>query len=96
VIWEGVLEQLPSLGVAGLLFVMWWQERQERVRQQALTAEETGRVDSWRELTDQVLGVVQGNTAALTALRTELRAQRAADLEFFGRLSRQLERLEAK
>ncbi len=29
---DEILRALPSLGISGLLFVMWWFERQERVR----------------------------------------------------------------
>jgi hypothetical protein len=92
--WEGLFEQLPSLGVAGLLFVMWWQERQERLRMREHHVKSDCRAESWRDVTTQVLSVIQANTEALTALREELRSQRAADLECFARLTRQIERIE--
>ncbi len=76
---EGVLAQAASLGVAGLLFVMWWQERQDRLRGEARLArllEQAGRIGAAHE---QVLEVVRANTEALTALREELRSGRALE-----------------
>ncbi|MBU0638056.1 MAG: hypothetical protein KKB50_04265 [Planctomycetes bacterium] len=93
---DELVRQLPSLGIGGLLFVMWWCERQERVQNG------TGMRDALRcntqvaVVNDHLLDVVRANTAALSALREELRAHRIAEMEWFGRLSRQLEKCESE
>lgn len=89
-----LLESLGSLGIAGLLFVMWWYERQERSRTGAgleQAAQQTGRVI---EMGQQLLEVVRSNTEAITALRSELRAHRASEADWVHRLSSQLQKLE--
>ena len=91
---EGVLQQVVSLGVAGLLFVMWWFERQERVRKALAVQEVVGRTQQVLEINDHLLDVIRGNTEALVALREELRAYRQSQTEWMGRLSRQLEAIE--
>ena len=73
---EQVVQQLPSLGVSGLLFVMWWIERQERTRSQEGLSEALRHTAAIASLNSQLLDVVRANTEALTALREELRAQR--------------------
>lgn len=76
---DAVLTQAASLGVAGLLFVMWWQERQDRLRGEGRLArllEQAGRIGAAHE---QLLEVVRANTEALTALREELRSGRAME-----------------
>ncbi len=76
---EAILTQAASLGVAGLLFVMWWQERQDRLRGEGRLArllEHAGRFGAAHE---QLLEVVRANTEALTALREELRSGRAME-----------------
>jgi len=91
---DGIVDQLPSMGAAGLLFVMWWHERQERARVGQLAERrerETARVLS---VNDHLLDVIRANTEALTALREELRSQRAIEAEWIARLSRQLEQLD--
>jgi hypothetical protein len=87
-------QQLPSLGVAGLLFVMWWFERQERTRGAGATREAISRASQVVEINDHLLDVVRCNTEALVALREELRSHREIETEWMGRLSRQLEKLE--
>ncbi len=90
-----VVSQLPSLGVAGLLFVMWWSERQERTRvisglRVALQhAEQTAKVNG------SLLDVIRANTEALTALREELRHQRRLEAEWVRRLTAKLDELAA-
>ena len=91
---EGMLEQFSSLGIAGLLFVMWWYERQERARAGAgleHAAAQTARV---AELGRQLLEVVRANTEAITALRAEMRSHRASEPEWIARLTQQLQRVE--
>lgn len=89
---ESVIQQAASLGIAGLLFVMWWFERGERLQaahaaQQSLeSARRTG------ELNDRLIDVIQGNTAALVGLRDELRSQREEAPGWVLRLSQQIER----
>lgn len=90
---DGVLHQLPSLGICGLLFVMWWHERQERTRG-ALAAREgsdVARVAS--EMNNHLLDAIRANSDALAALREELRSHRVSEAEWLSRISRQLERL---
>ena len=93
---ETLSEQLASLGVAGLLFVMWWFERQERTRgartQDALRRDG----EELRGMHAQLLEVVRTNTAALAALREELRSQRETDGEWFRCFAEQLGELSAK
>ncbi|MGD8452016.1 MAG: hypothetical protein PVJ57_09385 [Phycisphaerae bacterium] len=89
-----VLAHLPSLGVAGLLFVMWWIERQERMRGATTLREAVSRASQVVELNDHLLDVIRHNTEALVALREELRSHRQTEMEWFGRLSRQVENLE--
>ncbi|MBW7904569.1 MAG: hypothetical protein LC135_08125 [Phycisphaerae bacterium] len=88
-----MLAQLPSLGVSGLLFVMWWFERQERTKggQQARDAVEYARRTA--DVSRQLIDVVRANTDALAALREELRSQRGFQTEWLSRLTQQLERL---
>lgn len=88
-----IVAQLPSLGVAGLLFVMWWIERQERTRGLVGLRDALEQVRRVGEINDGLLDVIRGNTAALTALREELRAQRDSDAHWRQRLAEQLEEL---
>ena len=93
---EQVLQQAASLGIAGLLFVMWWQERHERLNgaadAQAIQRESSALAD----VNKRLLGVVQANTEALTALRDELRAHREAEAQWLTHLARQIEGLAAE
>ncbi|MBK8913586.1 MAG: hypothetical protein IPM64_03125 [Phycisphaerales bacterium] len=79
--------QLPSLGVAGLLFVMWWHERQERQRSAEEQRDAHGRTLRLAELNDRLLDVVQANTQALVGLREELRSLRCEQGEWLARLA---------
>ncbi len=87
------LSQLPSLGVAGLLFVMWWVERQERTRGTAALRDALQYVGQVTDVNRSLLDVIQANTEALTALREELRSHRASEAEWLARLTQQLEDL---
>ena len=74
---EELLKPILELGVVGLLFVMWWHERKDR-----LSAEDKGNsVGKILELTAAnnaaLLDVVRDNTAALGALTGQL--QRLGD-----------------
>ena len=91
---EEVLTQLPSLGVAGLLFVMWWCERQERTKAANRLRETLSDASATAEINERLLEVIRANTEALTALREELRAFRQTEHEWLDRISRQLEALE--
>ena len=91
---EHVWQQLPSLGVSGLLFVMWWYERQERVRGAQTTQDIVRRTGQVLEINDHLLDVIRSNTEACIALREEFRAHRETETEWMNRLSRQLDSLE--
>ncbi len=91
---DAVVEQIPSLGIAGLLFVMWWYERQERVRTSRAVEASQSHAAQLIDINDRLLDVIGTNTAALTALREELRSQRETEAEWFARLSHQLEVLD--
>ncbi|MFH1745672.1 MAG: hypothetical protein ABIG44_01375 [Planctomycetota bacterium] len=90
---EELLQQLPSLGVAGLLFVMWWHERQERLRSGVLTTAAQMRSEQVLGINDHLLDVIRGNTEALVALREELRAYRETQTAWMNRLAGQIEKL---
>lgn len=92
--------QVVSLGISGLLFVMWWTERQERTKgasqtSNALqqTAEAMQQTARQSELNQQLLDVLRSNTEALVALRSEIRSQREALHEWTERISQQVEHL---
>jgi hypothetical protein len=88
-----LLSQLPSLGVSGLLFVMWWFERQDRVRNSDGLHEALQHAGRMTSINSDLLDVIGANTEALTALRGELRSHRMTETELLGRLERQLEDL---
>jgi hypothetical protein len=88
-----VLTQLPSLGIAGLLFVMWWIERQERARSTTGLREALQHAGQIAEVNRNLLDVIRSNTEALTALREELRAHRATEAECLTRLAHQIDDL---
>lgn len=90
---EEVAAQAVSLGIAGLLFVMWWHERQERARAAAAAQDAAEHTRRAGDVSDHLIDVVRTNTDALAALREELRSHRMNETEWLGRLSRQLERL---
>lgn len=92
---DQILEHLPSFGVAGLLFVMWWYERVERLRstqQQQDTANAHART---QQINTHLLEVIQQNTEALVALREAMHTHRLQEADWVARLTHQLERLEA-
>jgi hypothetical protein len=88
-----LLAQLPSLGICGLLFVMWWIERQERARGAAGLRDALQYAGQVAEVNKNLLDVIRANTEALTALREELRSHRMTEAEWVTRLTRQLEDL---
>ncbi len=90
---DSVARDAVSLGVVGLLFVMWWHERQERVRSAAGLEEALQHTRQTAEVNEHLLSVVRSNTEAVAALREELRSHRSVEADWLGRLSRQLERL---
>lgn len=90
---EELIQQALSLGVSGLLFVMWWHERRERAEAQATERSATSHAAQMTETTTRVLSVIQANTESMTALREELRSQWRLDLEYRERIARQLERI---
>jgi len=91
-----VLSQLPTLGISGLLFVMWWVERQEQARAAAGLRAALQHAGQVAEVNKNLLDVIRSNTEALTALREELHSHRASEAEWLGRLARQLEELECR
>jgi hypothetical protein len=90
---DELLSQLPSLGISGLLFVMWWIERNERTGGTAALRDALQHVGQVANVNANLLDVVQANTEALTALREELRSHRAGEAEWLTRLTQQLEDL---
>ena len=92
---DEVLKQALSLGISGLLFVMWWFERQERVKNNAGIAEALQYSQQVADLNERLLEVVRANTEALTALREEVRTHRI-EADWVTRVSRQLEALTGK
>jgi hypothetical protein len=92
---EQITTQLPSLGISGLLFIMWWYERQERTRSASATQEALKYTSQMADVNDHLLDVIRGNTEALSALREELRSHRLTETEWLSRLSRQIEKLSA-
>ena len=91
--YDMVVKQALSLGISGLLFVMWWFERQERARNMAGTQEALQRGHQIAEINEQLLDVIRANTEALAALREELRTHRRIETDWLNRVSRQLEKL---
>jgi hypothetical protein len=62
------LDQLTSLGTAGVMGAMWlWERRTSRQREQQID-EAHARIMSDRVLLDELLDVVRQNTAAITTL----------------------------
>jgi len=90
---EQIVTHVLSLGVSGLLFVMWWFERQERMRNSTAVRDADAYAGRLTQVNEQVLDVLQANTEALVGLREELRTSRAFEREWRERLSRHLERL---
>jgi hypothetical protein len=90
---DSVTQQLASFGIAGLLFIMWWHERQERTRSALAANGAAQHATHLADLNEHLLTVVRTNTDALAALREELRSQRVAEAEMLSRISRQLEKL---
>ncbi len=86
-----VLSTLPSLGISGLLFVMWWIERQERARATAGLRDAVQYAGQIADVNKNLLDVIRANTEALTALREELRSHRSSESEWLARLTHQLE-----
>ena len=85
-----LLSQLPSLGVAGFLFGMWWIERQERTRGGTALGEALQYAGQVAEINKHLLDAIRGNTEALAALREELHSHRAWEAEWLTRLTEQL------
>ena len=88
-----IAKQAVSLGIAGLLFVMWWFERQERTRGAVGAQQALQYTDRMSDVNEQLLDVIRANTDALAALREELRTHRLLETEWLNRVSRQLEKL---
>lgn len=93
---DEVLRALPSLGISGLLFVMWWIERQERVRGTSDLRDALRFAEQGVELNERLIEVLRANTEAITALREELRSHRGVETEWLKRISRQLESMETR
>ena len=89
-----MLPELSSFGIAGLLFVMWWAERQERARTSAGLREALQYAGQIAEVNKNLLDVIRANTEALAALREELRSHRTTEAEWLSRVARRLDDLE--
>jgi hypothetical protein len=62
------LDQLTSLGAAGIMGAMWlWERRTSRVREQQID-EAHARIMNDRVLLNELIDVVQQNTEAITRL----------------------------
>jgi hypothetical protein len=90
---DEVAKQAVSLGIAGLLFVMWWFERQERSRNAGSVQQALQYTNQVSDVNEQLLDVIRANTDALAALREELRTHRMLETDWLNRVSRQLEKL---
>lgn len=88
---DEALKQALSFGISGLLFVMWWFERQERVKSNGGIAEALQYSQQVAEVNERLLEVVKANTEALTGLREELRA-RQIEMDWLTRAAKALEK----
>ncbi|MBI5863268.1 MAG: hypothetical protein HZB38_01900 [Planctomycetes bacterium] len=90
---DEILRQAFSLGISGLLFVMWWHERRERLGSTA-GLDTCGRDKATlTDMTTNLVSVIRNNTDVLAALREELRAHRQAEGQWMGMLMERVERL---
>jgi len=90
---DEIARQAVSLGISGLLFVMWWFERQERTRSSSSVQQALQYTNQVSDVNEQLLNVIRANTDALAALREELRTHRMLETDWLNRVSRQLEKL---
>lgn len=90
---DAIATQALSLGISGLLFVMWWYERQERTRNTGNVRDALQYMDQISDVNDHLLGVIRANTEALAALREELRSARIAEAEWRKHLAQELDKL---
>ncbi len=88
---DELMTQALSLGVSGLLFVMWWFERQERAKNSAQVQDALSYAGQLAGIHDNLLDVVRANTDAVAALREELRAHRMVEEDWWARVARQFE-----
>jgi len=89
-----IVGDVASLGMTGLLFVMWWHERLERQRAALLQRDAQSVAEVVTASNARLLDVLQANTAALTSLREELRSQRQAAGECLRQVTQQLDDIE--
>jgi len=68
-----------SFGISGLIFVMWWIERYERIKVMGHYKSAVEKLSFSSEMVKQMISVVEKNTAALEALRHELHSCKKAD-----------------
>lgn len=90
---DEIARQAVSLGISGLLFVMWWFERQERTRNASSVQQALQYTHQVTDVNEQLLDVIRANTDALAALREELRTHRMLETDWLNRVSRQIEKL---
>ena len=90
---DAITTQALSLGISGLLFVMWWYERQERTRSAGNVREALQYMNQISDVNDHLLDVIRANTDALAALREELRSSRISETEWRSHLTQQLDKL---
>lgn len=86
-----IVTQALSLGMSGLLFVMWWHERQDRTRGATALRDSAQQARQATEMSRELLDVVRGNTEALVGLREELRCARRLHSFWLGRIHRGIE-----
>lgn len=91
---QELVTQALSLGISGLLFVMWWYERQERIRGAGQVQEALACARQTAGANEHLLDVIRANTEALAGLREELRVGRLAEAEWRSRVAGELERLQ--
>lgn len=90
---EEILKQAISFGISGLLFVMWWYERAERVQSGAGLADAARDKTALTDVTANLVGVIRNNTDMLAALREELRSHRQSEAQWLGALYERLDQL---
>lgn len=90
---EEILRQAISLGISGLLFVMWWHERAERIQTGNGLADAARDKTALTDVTANLVGVIRSNTEMLSALREELRSHRQSEAQWLGAIFERLDHI---
>ena len=64
---------LGQWGIVGLMFVMWWNERKDRLRAEGLVGNGHTIAKNVIEQNAVLIELVKSNTAAMTALKEEIK-----------------------